>query len=204
MENLTLTGTAAINGTGNGLDNILIGNSGNNTLSGGAGNDTLNGGAGEDTMIGGIGDDRYYVAEWNDDVQEGVDAGTDTVFFAPSTIGSGYGLSANLENLILTGSANLSGWGNALNNILIGNSGRNYLEGGAGDDTLNGGAGIDEMAGGTGNDIYWIDAAGDSVTELIGEGTRYDLQHRFLYPCRGLLLRKPLPERHGRHQRHRQ
>jgi Ca2+-binding RTX toxin-like protein len=50
VENLTLTGTTAINGTGNTLDNILIGNSANNTLTGNAGNDILDGGAGSDTI----------------------------------------------------------------------------------------------------------------------------------------------------------
>ena len=59
VENLTLTGTAAINGTGNALDNVLIGNSGKNKLTGGAGNDTLYGGAGNDFLIGGTGDDIY-------------------------------------------------------------------------------------------------------------------------------------------------
>src|SRR4029077_1755491 len=49
VENLALTGTANINGTGNALDNAIVGNSGNNTLIGGAGNATLNGGAGTDT-----------------------------------------------------------------------------------------------------------------------------------------------------------
>ncbi len=53
VENLTLTGGNAINGTGNGLANILIGNSANNTLNGGPGTDTLNGGDGNDTLIGG-------------------------------------------------------------------------------------------------------------------------------------------------------
>ncbi|MFM6342705.1 MAG: bluetail domain-containing putative surface protein, partial [Dolichospermum sp.] len=57
VENLTLTGTAAINGTGNAANNVITGNSGNNTLSGGAGNDTLNGGAGNDTLNGGAGAD---------------------------------------------------------------------------------------------------------------------------------------------------
>ncbi len=61
VENLTLTGTTAINGTGNALDNVLTGNSAANTLTGGAGNDTLNGGAGIDTMVGGAGDDTYVV-----------------------------------------------------------------------------------------------------------------------------------------------
>ena len=44
VENLTLTGVDAINGTGNELANVLTGNAGANTLTGGAGNDTLDGG----------------------------------------------------------------------------------------------------------------------------------------------------------------
>lgn len=59
VENLTLTGTNGIYGTGNALNNVLIGNDGNNTLSGGAGNDTLDGGKGNDRLIGGDGDDTY-------------------------------------------------------------------------------------------------------------------------------------------------
>ena len=51
IENLTLTGIGAINGTGNALDNILIGNTGNNILTGLGGDDTLNGGAGADTAM---------------------------------------------------------------------------------------------------------------------------------------------------------
>ena len=70
VENLTLTGTAAINATGNALDNVLTGNTGNNVLSGGAGNDTLIGGAGNDTMIGGAGNDTYVVDAAGDVVTE--------------------------------------------------------------------------------------------------------------------------------------
>lgn len=58
VENLTLTGTLAINGTGNGLNNVIIGNAAANTLRGGAGNDRLEGGGGNDTLIGGSGNDR--------------------------------------------------------------------------------------------------------------------------------------------------
>jgi Ca2+-binding RTX toxin-like protein len=50
LENLTLTGTTAINGTGNALDNTLTGNTGNNILDGNSGNDTLTGKAGNDTL----------------------------------------------------------------------------------------------------------------------------------------------------------
>jgi Ca2+-binding RTX toxin-like protein len=59
LENLVLTGTTAINGTGNTLDNVLTGNSVSNTLTGAAGNDTLDGGAGADTLAGGTGNDTY-------------------------------------------------------------------------------------------------------------------------------------------------
>ena len=61
VENLTLTGSALINATGNTSDNILAGNSANNTLTGGAGNDTLDGGAGADTLVGGTGSDTYVL-----------------------------------------------------------------------------------------------------------------------------------------------
>jgi Ca2+-binding RTX toxin-like protein len=68
LENLTLTGTGAINGTGNtdnnsitgnGGNNLLNGDAGNDSLNGGAGNDTLNGGGGTDQLTGGSGSDRY-------------------------------------------------------------------------------------------------------------------------------------------------
>ena len=69
QEVLTLTGTAAINGNGNALNNLVQGNSGINSLTGGDGNDILQGGAGDDTISdnsfasgnlldGGLGADR--------------------------------------------------------------------------------------------------------------------------------------------------
>ena len=57
VENLTLSGTAALNGTGNGSANTLVGNTANNLLLGNAGNDTLSGGAGNDKLDGGTGND---------------------------------------------------------------------------------------------------------------------------------------------------
>lgn len=58
IENLTLTGAAAM-GSGNSLDNELIGNAGNNVLSGGDGSDSLHGGGGRDVLDGGAGSDGY-------------------------------------------------------------------------------------------------------------------------------------------------
>ncbi len=166
IENLTLTGTTAINGTGNELNNVLTGNSAANTLTGGDGNDTLNGGGGSDTMIGGLGNDIFVVASTGDIVTEAVSEGTDTV---QSSIT--YTLGANVEKLTLTGTTAINGTGNTLSNTITGNSANNVLTGDAGNDTLNGSTGADTMIGGIGNDTYVVDVSADVVTEAAGEGT---------------------------------
>lgn len=155
IENLTLTGNAS-NGTGNSLNNILIGNTYANTLTGGAGNDLLDGGAGSDTLYGGTGDDTYIVDNSGDIISENFNEGTDTVNSSVS-----HTLSANVENLILTGNSVISGTGNSLNNQITGNSANNTLDGGAGADTLKGLAG---------NDTYIVDNIGDVVIENLNEG----------------------------------
>jgi len=57
--NLVLTGSAAINGTGNALANTITGNSAANLLNGVAGADQLIGGAGNDTLTCGLGADIF-------------------------------------------------------------------------------------------------------------------------------------------------
>ena len=165
VENLTLTGAAAINGTGNSLNNTILGNTGVNILSGGGGNDLLNGGTNADTMDGGLGDDVFVVDNAGDVVIEAAGEGTDTV---QSSVN--YTLGADVEKLTLTGTA-VVGTGNILDNVIIGNSANNTLTGDDGADTLNGGAGNDTMVGGIGNDTYVVDKTTDVVTELGGEGT---------------------------------
>jgi trimeric autotransporter adhesin len=157
IENLTLTGTGAINATGNALANTLTGNSGSNVLIGDAGADVLNGGAGADIMVGGADNDTYFVDNVGDVVQENSGDGTDTVQSSVT-----YTIASNVESLTLTGVAALNGYGN---------SGANTLTGNAAANSLNGGLGADTMVGGNGNDIYVVDNAGDVVTELTGEGT---------------------------------
>ena len=156
IENLTLTGGSAINGTGNNLANVLTGNSAANILDGGAGNDTLVGGAGNDTMAGGANNDTYVVDSVTDVVYEMAGNGRDLVEASVT-----HALAAEVENLTLTGGSAIDGSGNALANVLTGNSAANILDGGAGNDTL---------AGGAGNDTYVVDTLFDVVTELDGGG----------------------------------
>jgi Ca2+-binding RTX toxin-like protein len=152
LENLVLTG-AALNGTGNAQDNVITGNGLDNVLSGLGGNDT---------MIGGVGNDLYLVDVSGDLVTELAGEGTDTVSSAVN-----YALGANLENLVLTGSA-VSGTGNGQNNVITGNALGNLLNGGAGNDRLVGGDGVDYFSGGAGNDVFAAEIAGGKVNSKNG------------------------------------
>ncbi|HET8899978.1 MAG TPA: calcium-binding protein, partial [Rhodanobacteraceae bacterium] len=185
LENLTLLGTADINGTGNDQDNVLIGNDGDNRLEGGLGADSLHGGLGND----------YYIEESSADwVYENAGEGVDTVERRYETI---LVLKDNVEKLILangvtTGNGNeldntitgnaaantLGGWdgddllqGLAGDDSLFGGTGNDHLLGGAGNDYLDGGAGIDQLEGGAGNDTYITDDTADVVAEDVGAGT---------------------------------
>jgi len=183
-------------------DDILDGANGDDSLFGGAdddrltgfdGNDLLDGGTGNDTLQGGQGNNTYVVDSAGDQVIEaffgssgaddpgGIDTVQSSITFSLNVMGDA---NANdlfdtqfIENLILTGTANRNGTGNALDNRMTGNSGANALTGGAGDDSLfggsgadllNGGADADSMEGGLGNDTYVVDSAGDVVAGEIG------------------------------------
>ncbi|NRB05494.1 MAG: DUF4214 domain-containing protein, partial [Rhodobacteraceae bacterium] len=175
VEDLELIGSDAADGTGNALDNQIIGNTGNNALSGLSGDDTLSSTAGDDTLLGGPGDDTYLIDNENADIVELANEGADRVI-TPFTVGLG----PNLEHGILNGTDPGGIVGNAQDNILIGNSNSNILIGSAGNDTLDGGAGtdalfdgegIDSLVGGADNDLYVVGETGDVVFELANEGT---------------------------------
>ena len=167
VETLTLTGTDAVDATGNGLANTLTGNGAANVLTGAAGADRLDGGGGADTLRGGADNDTYTVDNLGDVVVENLNEGTKDIVL--STVS--FTLSDNVERLTLKGTDAIDGTGNALNNVLLGNAAANTLTGGAGADTLNGAAGADTLAGGTGNDSYIVDNFGDVVIENLNEGT---------------------------------
>jgi Ca2+-binding RTX toxin-like protein len=159
VENASVTGTVAINLTGNDQSNILIGNGVANILTGNGGDDVLVGGAGNDTMIGGEGNDVYVVDAALDVITEAADAGIDTV----QTALASYTLTAaNVENLKFTGT------GTASFNA-VGNASANQIDGGVNNDTLNGGAGNDTLKGNAGNDSL-LGGDGDD-TLLTGPGT---------------------------------
>ena len=168
LENLTLQGTTAINGTGNNLNNIITGNTAKNVLNGGLGNDTLNGDLGNDTLLGGAGNDSYYVDSTADIITENANAGTDSVFSTAAT----YTLSTNVENLTLQGTTAINGTGNTLNNNITGNTGNNILTGNAGADTLTGGVGNDSLYLGLNDNVV------DNVNYVLGHGT--DIVYQFV------------------------
>ncbi|MDO5609336.1 MAG: calcium-binding protein, partial [Pseudomonadota bacterium] len=192
VENLILA-AGVKTGFGNLLDNVITGNDGDNTLGGlagddtligglgndslfgdvgadilygGLGNDYLDGGSGIDYMEGGAGDDSYIVDDSNDVVVEALNGGSDSVQASAS-----YALSANIENLFLTGNAAINGSGNGLDNYIAGNAVDNIIHGGAGSDTIVAGGGNDTLFGDAGDDKYVFDAnSGYDVVDNTGGG----------------------------------
>jgi Ca2+-binding RTX toxin-like protein len=165
LENLALTGTAAINGTGNALDNVINGNSAANVIDGMAGNDKVFGGAGNDTVRGGDGNDQVHGDEGNDLLEGG--AGNDT-------------LNGGAHNdTMLGGTGNDGFFGGGGLDLIFGEDGNDKLYGDGGNDTLSGGRGDDVLAGGQiaggyslGNDTFaW---ARSDVINADGSRAGYD------------------------------
>lgn len=185
LEDLTLVG-AAINGSGNELNNLITGNAnnnllrgndgndllvgalGNDTLQGGNGNDVLDGGDGDDSldggvagdiMTGGAGNDLYQVDNASDRLVETVGGGTnDRVVSSVS-----YTLVGEVEVLNLVGPAAVNGTGSETNNNINGNDLANILAGADGNDILSGFNGNDSLFGGNGVDVLRGGEGDDSL-----------------------------------------
>jgi trimeric autotransporter adhesin len=147
VENLVMQGGIDLQGYGNSQANVIYGNAGNNLI---------DGRGGIDLMVGGAGDDTYFVDDPSDSAFEVAGLGNDTVFTTAN-----YGLAADVENLVMQGSANLQGYGNNQANVIYGNGGGNLL---------NAAGGIDLMVGGAGSDTYFVDDPSDSCFEVAGQG----------------------------------
>ena len=153
LENLTLIGREAINGTGNEVDNDILGNKFNNRLYGKAGDDYLDGyfgddflygGEGDDTLVGTLGKDRLIGEAGNDTLDAGLFSNIQGINpLYPSTVEARY---------------------------LDGGAGDDKLYGGLGNDNLRGGLGDDTMSGWKGDDVYHVDSVGDNINESINSG----------------------------------
>ena len=203
LENLTLTGSSSINGTGNRGNNILTGNAASNSISGRDGNDLLSsgdgnneaydysnnyldGGYGNDTLNGGAGNDTLYGSYGNDDLA----AGVDYVYEEPDA--TFYPVSGN--NYLDGGNGNDALTGGVGSDTLYGSLGNDYLAAGVGyiqdygyiSDTsgsnyLDGGDGDDTLRGGVGSDTLIGSSGNDYLAARSGsaESTGSDGPYRF-------------------------
>jgi Ca2+-binding RTX toxin-like protein len=180
VENLALRGSAAINGTGNGLNNVITGNTASNVLTGGAGADILHGGGGTDILDGGAGADTLdgtggtatasyadaaggLVANLLTPASNTGDAAGDTYVNIHRLTGSNFA-----DTLVGDNSGDVLN-GGAGNDNLTGGGGADILNGGAGADTLKGGAGADQLDGGAGADH--LDGTGGTSTASYADAT---------------------------------
>jgi trimeric autotransporter adhesin len=162
FENLTATGNAQVNLTGNNAANVLTGNAVHNFFNPRGGNDTILGGGGDDWVRLGGGGVPTYGSKVID-----LGAGFDTLDFG------GFGRSAIVVDLAAgtlsgggdagQGSAQLISVemvvGDAFNDRLSGSAAAESLNGGGGNDTLDGRAGNDTLAGGAGSDVFAFSTA---------------------------------------------
>ena len=196
LENLQLTGVSDIDGTGNSLGNVILGNDSDNRLDGGQGADSLEGGRGNDTLIsgedlvvdtldGGVGDDTYRLSGLFSSVEDIIiDAGgNDTIEMAAFGRLDAFQISGAIENItLLKGDAGIDVDGNSLANRIIGNGELVIGQGFGGNDTITGGAivlggtgndvlGGDSMYGGEGNDTFQVSDNDQLVVDSSGTDT---------------------------------
>ena len=178
IENITLTGAAAVNATGNAQVNIIHGNAGANLIIGGAASDVMTGGAGNDIFIIGAGDHTA------DEFLDG-GLGIDTIRFTSTAGDDVLTLSAGVAGIESVMIVNAAGAANttagldvdasalSADLVITGNVGNNLLVGGSGFDTLLGGGGTDTLMGGEGDDFLLIGTADQADLNLLN-GDRYN------------------------------
>ncbi|WP_281437020.1 calcium-binding protein [Methylobacterium aquaticum] len=140
------------------ITSVFYGTPGNDTIIGDSNLENIfYGNGGIDTLIGGAGNDFYVLNSIDDRIIERPGEGTDTAYVNFSY----YTLPDNVEQLVMTGNADLAAYGNASNNMFYGNAGNN---------TFIGGGGVDTFVGGAGDDYYVLSSVNDTVVENTNEG----------------------------------
>jgi Ca2+-binding RTX toxin-like protein len=197
VEHLTLLGAAAVDATGNALDNLIEGNAGDNVLVGGAGVDTVSYrsaaagvvvnldatldtlGAGTDTILeveniaGSSFDDTLTGNGGNNEIEGG--PGDDLIDGGAGEDRASYATAtaAVTVNLGVTAPQNTRGAGlDTLLNMekVAGSPFDDRLIGDAGANVLDGRAGADTLSGGRGDDVYFVDSDADVVIEARAAG----------------------------------
>jgi Ca2+-binding RTX toxin-like protein len=147
---------------GSDSEDTLLGAAGDDSINGDGGDDEIDGGPGNDTLVGGDGDDDFFGGDGNDVF---IDDNWTTFARDSATGGAGidriesptsvdlFFIQSDVENLTLTGSGDVDGFGGRGANIILGNVGRNVLHGDDGADTINGGMGDDTIGGEEGKDL---------------------------------------------------
>ncbi len=189
LSTATQGGTEALNLTGNGQAQTIIGNYGNNVLNGDndtnlggvAGNQTgtadTNGATvgGGDTLTGLFGDDTYRVYSQADVIREQAGQGNDTAVFGTNTAVAGSAATSASNTFQLSEGNSIevltvANQSRAIGYQLIGNAeSQTNVLGSRADDALWGGAGNDTLTGNGGNDVFGFNEAGTANADTIAD-----------------------------------
>jgi Ca2+-binding RTX toxin-like protein len=192
VENLTYTGENAFRGTGNTLNNLIIGGAVNDILAGGDGSDTLFGKGGNDILKGGNGDDVLYGEAGNDTLDGGNDTDTvilagnraDYVFSRPDVGKVQVARNDGTETDLMTGIEQVKFADGSIGQVTLddllkntaskfddnyeGGNDANVFDGLAGNDSILGGGGNDSLSGGLGNDTLDGGTGSDQLSGGLG------------------------------------
>ena len=167
VNSLVYTGTGGASLVGNANANLLdaSGASSGVSLNGGAGKDTLLGGSGNDTIIGngasslvgGAGANTYIVSSATDKI---TDTGSGSVIRSSIGFNLASSLVSGVNNIVYTGSGNVSLGGNSASNSIFGSTGKDTIQGWSGTAASN--TASDTLTGGAGADSFILSAAGQT------------------------------------------